>query len=70
LPTSYHLLAAAVYAYTGWEPRAVLKGLSDVLRGAKDEGDAGMVDLPGGAVARLWINTKTTGSAHLIIDLD
>jgi hypothetical protein len=48
----------------------VLKGLSDVLRGAKDEGDAGMVDLPGGAVARLWINTKTTGSAHLIIDLD
>jgi hypothetical protein len=69
-PRTYHLLAAAVYAYTGWEPREVLKGVSNLSRGAKDEGDPGILQLPNGAVARLWINTKTTGTAHLIVELN
>jgi hypothetical protein len=69
-PRTYHLLAAAVYAYTGWQPRQVIKVLSDLLNRAKDEGDPGIVHLPNGALARLWINTKTTGTAHLIIEMD
>jgi hypothetical protein len=68
-PQTYRLLAASVYAYTGWRPREVLKGVSDLLESAKDEGDAGTVHLPNGAVAHLWINTKTTGTAHLTIEL-
>jgi hypothetical protein len=67
-PQTYHLLAAAVYAYTGWEPRKVLRSLYALLTATTDEGDAGIVHLPNGVVARLWINTKTTGTAHLIIE--
>ena len=68
-PQTYRLLAASVYAYTGWRPREVLKGVSDLLESAKDEGNAGTVHLANGAVAHLWINTKTTGTAHLTIEL-
>jgi hypothetical protein len=68
-PQTYHLLAASLYAYTGWPPRDVLKGVSDLLESAKDEGTAGTVYLPNGAVSHLWINTKTTGTAHLAIEL-
>ena len=68
-PLTYRLLAASVYAYTGWAPREVLKGVSDLLESAKDEGNAGTVHLSSGAVAHLWINTKTTGTAHLTIEL-
>lgn len=65
---TYHLLAASLYAYTGWQPREVLKAISDLLESAKDEGIAGTLRL-NGAVAHLWINTKTTGTAHLTIEL-
>jgi hypothetical protein len=68
-PQTYRLLAASIYAYTGWRPSEVLKGVSDLLESAKDEGNAGTLYLPGGATAHLWINTKTTGAAHLTIEL-
>jgi hypothetical protein len=68
-PRTYHLLAAAVYAYTGWQPREVLKGASDLLESTKDGGSAGTIDLHLGGVAHLWLNTKTVGSAHLVIEL-
>lgn len=57
-----------MYAYTGWRPGEVLKGVSDLLESAKDEGIVGTLRL-NGAVAHLWINTKPIGTAHLIIEL-
>jgi len=68
-PQTYHLLAASVYAYTGWQPREVLKGVSDLLESAKDEGIAGTLHLSNRTLAHLWINTKTTGTVHLTIGL-
>jgi hypothetical protein len=64
---TYHLLAASIYAYTGWRPREVLKGVSDLMESAKDEGVGGTLRLSNGAVAHLWINTKTTGTARIQI---
>ena len=68
-PQTYHLLAASVYAYTGWRPHEVLKGVSDLLGSAKDEGIAGTLHLSNGAAMHLWINTKTAGTVHLTIEL-
>ena len=68
-PQTYHLIAASVYAYTGWRPHEVLKGVSDLLESAKDEGIAGTLHLSNGAAAHLWINTKTSGTVHLTIEL-
>jgi hypothetical protein len=68
-PQTYQLLAASLYAYTGWQPREVLKGVTDLLKTAKDEGIPGTARLSNGAVAHLWINTHTSGTAHLTIEL-
>ena len=66
---TYQMFAASVYAYTGWSPREVLKEISELLESAKDEGNPGMLRLPNGGVAHLWINTKTSGTAHATIQL-
>jgi hypothetical protein len=66
---TYHLIAASVYAYTGWRPREVLEGASQLMETARDEGNPGTVHLPNGAAAHLWKNTKTTGTVHLTIEL-
>jgi len=66
-PQTDHLLAASLYAYTGWPSGEVLKGAAKLLESSQDGGNPGTAHLPNGAIAHLWIDTKTTGTAHLTI---